>query len=84
MASYTSGKALASANWGSKNSSVCGMCSSPARYNNLINRQAGCAPNIPPSRSGPAFLLPLPVVLGRPNWRLVKILNPDYALWLSN
>jgi hypothetical protein len=41
------------------------MCSGPPRYYNLNNRQAGCALNHSPSKSGPAFLLPMAAVLGR-------------------
>jgi hypothetical protein len=33
---------------------------------NLINRQAGCPLDLPPSQSGPAFLSPLAAVLALP------------------
>ena len=60
------------------------MRSGLPRHYNLINRQAGRPLYLPsPSQSGPAFLLPVPAVLGRLDWTQGKILNSDYALRLS-
>src|SRR5215218_7716529 len=53
-----------SPNWGRKKSLILGMCSGPPRNYNQINRQAGCPQRLPPSQSGPAFLLLLATVLG--------------------
>src|SRR5215212_6030375 len=50
--------------WGRKKSLILGMCSGPPRNYNQINRQAGCPQRLPPSQSGPAFLLLLATVLG--------------------
>src|SRR5215210_5427331 len=33
--------------WGTKKSLICGMCSGPPRYYNLLNRQAGRPLNLP-------------------------------------
>jgi hypothetical protein len=46
------------------------MCSGPSQNYNQINRQAGCPQRLPPSQSGPAFLLPLAAVLGPMEQRL--------------
>jgi hypothetical protein len=51
--------------WARKKSPIWGMCLGLPRNYNQINRQAGCPQRLPPSQSGPAFLLSLAAVLDR-------------------
>jgi hypothetical protein len=41
--------------WGRRKSLICGMCSGPPRYYNLMNRQAGCSLILPPLRAARLF-----------------------------